>query len=89
MMMLLFIKQHLSNIETQFMRKLSNTGAELKKSVAYKNKRVMFNFYGTGVPQETFLYIQYVLTNFDRNWYHYVFCNVVNSLDQFQKVNQE
>ena len=36
MMMLVFIKQHLSNIWTQFRTKLSNTEAELKMSVAYK-----------------------------------------------------
>ena len=31
---------HLSNIEAQFIKKLSNTNAELKKSVACKKKRV-------------------------------------------------
>ena len=37
MMMLIYIKQHQSNIfQVQFKKKLSNTEAELKKSVAYK-----------------------------------------------------
>ena len=36
MMMLLCIKQHLSNFEADFTKKLSNTKAELRKSVAYK-----------------------------------------------------
>ena len=36
MMMLKYIKQHVRNIEAQFMEKLSNTEAELKKSVVYK-----------------------------------------------------
>ena len=36
MMMLVSIKQHLSNIKAQFMKKLNNTEAELKKSVAFK-----------------------------------------------------
>ena len=40
MMMLICIKQHLSNIWSSFHEKLSNTEAELKKSVAYKKKRV-------------------------------------------------
>ena len=40
MMMLLCIKQHLSKIEISIYKKLSNTEAELKKSVAYKRKRV-------------------------------------------------
>ena len=35
-MMVICIKQHLSNFEVQFMKKLSNTEAQLKKSVAYK-----------------------------------------------------
>ena len=40
------IKQHLSNtIEVQFMRKLSNTEVELKKSVAYKNS-VYYSWFG-------------------------------------------
>ena len=34
--MVICIKQHLSNFEVQFMKKLSNTEAQLKKSVAYK-----------------------------------------------------
>ena len=33
-------KQHLSNIKAQFIKRLSKTEAELKKSVAYKKKRV-------------------------------------------------
>ena len=41
MMMLIYIKQHVRNIEAQFMEKLSNTEAELKKSVVYK-KSVYF-----------------------------------------------
>ena len=36
MMMLVCIKQHLTKFEAQFMRKLSKTKTELKKSVAYK-----------------------------------------------------
>ena len=36
-MILICFKQHLSNILS---KKLSNTEAELKKSVAYKKKRV-------------------------------------------------
>ena len=40
-MMVKCIKQYLSNIEAQFMKKLSNTDAELKKSVAYKKQRVI------------------------------------------------
>ena len=43
MVMLVCIKQHLSNIEAQFMVKLSNTEAELKKSVVYKKKHVLEN----------------------------------------------
>ena len=39
MMMLICIKQHLSNIWSSIHEKLSNTEAELKKSVAYKKKR--------------------------------------------------
>ena len=39
-MMVICIKQHLSNIWNQFMKKLSNTQAELEKSVAYKRKPV-------------------------------------------------
>ena len=37
--MVIYIKQHL--FESQFMKKLSNTEGELKKSVAYKKKRVI------------------------------------------------
>ena len=37
--MLICIKQHLSNVfEAQFMKKLSNTEAGLKKCVAYKER---------------------------------------------------
>ena len=37
MMVVISTKQHLSNsFEAQFMKKLSNTDAELEKSVAYK-----------------------------------------------------
>ena len=36
MMMPICIKQHLSDTEAQFMKKLSNTEAELKKSVTHK-----------------------------------------------------
>ena len=32
-------KQHLSNIEAQFIKKLSNAEAELKKSIAHKKRR--------------------------------------------------
>ena len=35
-MMLVCIKQHQATFQAQFMKKLSNTGAELKKSDAYK-----------------------------------------------------
>ena len=41
MMMLICIKQHLSNIEAHFMRELSNTEIDLKENVAYKKKRVI------------------------------------------------
>ena len=40
MMMLKFTKQHQATLEAQFMKTSSNTEAELKKSVAYKKKRV-------------------------------------------------
>ena len=40
MKMLICIKQHLSNVKTQFMKKLSNTGAGLKKALLIK-KRVL------------------------------------------------
>ena len=40
-MMVMCNKQHLSNIWSSTYEKLSNTEAELKKSVAYKKKRVM------------------------------------------------
>ena len=36
MMMLLYIKQHLSNILSPIHEKLSNTEAELKNTVAYE-----------------------------------------------------
>ena len=35
MMMLTYIKKQ-ATFEVQFMKKLSNTGAELKRSIAYK-----------------------------------------------------
>ena len=35
-MILICVKQHLSNIEAQFMKKVGNAEAEWKKSVAYK-----------------------------------------------------
>ena len=35
-MMIIYIKQKLSNIWSSIMKKLSNTEAKLKKSVAYK-----------------------------------------------------
>ena len=41
-MMLVCIKQHQATFQAQFMKKLSNTEAELKKSDAYKKKRVFF-----------------------------------------------
>ena len=41
MMALIRIKQHLSSSIAQFMRKLSNTEADLKKRVAYIKKRVI------------------------------------------------
>ena len=34
--MVIWIKQHLRTLQTQFMKKLSNTEAEYEKSVAYK-----------------------------------------------------
>ena len=39
-MMLICINQHLRNTEAQFIEKLSNIEAELKKSVAHKKKSV-------------------------------------------------
>ena len=39
-MIVICIKQRLTTFEAQFMKKLSNTEAELKKSVAYKKKRL-------------------------------------------------
>ena len=42
MMMLRFIQQQQATYEAQFMSKLSNTEAELKKNVAYKKMRVIF-----------------------------------------------
>ena len=44
MMMLICIKQHLSNIWSSIHKKLSNTETELKKSVAYK-KACRLSFY--------------------------------------------
>ena len=43
MMMLISIKQHLSNIEAHFIKTFSNTEAQLKKkkSVAYKKECVL------------------------------------------------
>ena len=38
--MLKFTKQHQATLEAQFMKTSSNTEAKLKKSVAYKKKRV-------------------------------------------------
>ena len=35
-------KQHFATFEVQFIKKLSNTEAELKKSVAYKKKVQQF-----------------------------------------------
>ena len=40
MMVLICIKKHLSKFEAQFIKKLSNTEAEVKKNVAYKKKRL-------------------------------------------------
>ena len=40
MIMIICIKQHLSNIWSSIHENLSNTEAELKKSVAYKKKCV-------------------------------------------------
>ena len=42
MMMLLCIKQVLSNISSSVHEKLSKTEAKLKKSVTYEKKRVVF-----------------------------------------------
>ena len=39
--MVIYIKQHLSNIWSSVHEKLSNTATELKNSVAHKRKRVM------------------------------------------------
>ena len=39
MMMLMYV-EYIYTLEAQFMRKLNNTEAELKKSVAYKKKCV-------------------------------------------------
>ena len=36
-------KQHLTTFEAQFIKKLSNTEAELKKSVAYEKKTCIPN----------------------------------------------
>ena len=40
MMMLIILRNNQATLEAQFMKKLSNTEAELKKSVAYKKTRV-------------------------------------------------
>ena len=40
MTILICINQYLSNIEVQFMKKLSNAAVELKKRIAHKKKRV-------------------------------------------------
>ena len=41
--MVIYIRQHLSNITAQFMKKLRSTEAELKKSVDYeKNVKNLF-----------------------------------------------
>ena len=39
--MLICVKQHLTTFEAQLMKMSSSTDAELKKSVAYKKKRVI------------------------------------------------
>ena len=39
--------------EAQFMKKLSNTGAELEKSVAYKKKRIIFDMVVFAVGYES------------------------------------
>ena len=44
MMMFIYIKQHLRNIWIQFVKKLSNIEAELKKRFAYKKKGVYHHF---------------------------------------------
>ena len=40
-MMVICISNAKATSEAQFMKKLSNTDAEMKKSVAYKKKRVL------------------------------------------------
>ena len=52
-MMLVCIKQHQATFQAQFMKKLSNTEAELKKSNAYKKACFFF----TQVPFLTILSI--------------------------------
>ena len=44
MMILISIKQHLSNVWILFLEKLSNTEAELKKSVTYKKELVFYRY---------------------------------------------
>ena len=41
--MIIYIKQHLTTFKAQFMKMLSNTEAEMKKSFAYKKKLVVNN----------------------------------------------
>ena len=41
--MVICIKQRLTTFKAQFMKKLSNTEAEMKKSFAYKKKLVVNN----------------------------------------------
>ena len=41
--MIIYIKQHLTTFKAQFMKTLSNTEAEMKKSFAYKKKLVVNN----------------------------------------------
>ena len=41
MMMVICISNAKATFEAQYMKKLSNTEAEMKKSVAYKKKRVL------------------------------------------------
>ena len=40
MMMLIILRNNKATLEAQFVKKLSNTEAELKKRVAYKKNRV-------------------------------------------------
>ena len=41
MMMVICVSNAKATFEAQYMKKLSNTEAEMKKSVAYKKKRVL------------------------------------------------